>query len=137
MVTSPQWRTLISTSEAEVPLCSPQPPTLSRTPLSSLICRFSGQNMSNAQLPPHPRFRRRVAASSASVRRGRRKQRTSSQYDKKKRKGKKRRVERKAEKWRRTHIILAFYRDVSLAIPSSSLTFSFAEFLGISGAHAF
>lgn len=45
--------------------------------------------MSNAQLPPHPRFRRRVAVSSASVRREHRKQRTSSQYDKKKRKGKK------------------------------------------------
>ena len=55
----------------------------------------------------------------------------------KEKKGKKRRVERKAEKWRRTHIILAFYRDVSLTIPSSSLTFSFAEFLGISVAHAF
>lgn len=48
MVTSPQWRTLISTSEAEVPCTRSPNPTLPRVPLSSLICRFSGQNMSNA-----------------------------------------------------------------------------------------
>ncbi|KAM0734776.1 hypothetical protein ACS0PU_011595 [Formica fusca] len=47
MMTSLQWRTLICTSETEVPLHSLPPPTLSAAPLSSLICRFPGQNMSN------------------------------------------------------------------------------------------
>lgn len=45
MMTSLQWRTLICTSETEVH--SLPPPTLSAAPLSSLICRFPGQNMSN------------------------------------------------------------------------------------------
>lgn len=54
MVTSLQWRTLICTSETEVPLHSLPLPTLSSPPFSSLICRFPGQNMSN--ICRHPRI---------------------------------------------------------------------------------